>query len=123
MITKLESLLEKTLKDTQRAREGLLELEKLRTENMELQEVLRNGNGAPVYGKGGPLSGEYMKPYQGVGGGSEVDRLRNEVALLENLVAELRAELKNKRPTTPGTMGGNNGGDWEDVKIDLEVRL
>jgi hypothetical protein len=36
VITKLETLLEKTLKDTQRAREGMIELEKLRTENLEL---------------------------------------------------------------------------------------
>jgi K+/H+ antiporter YhaU regulatory subunit KhtT len=36
VIAKLESLLEKTLKDTQHAREGMLELEKLRTENIEL---------------------------------------------------------------------------------------
>jgi hypothetical protein len=32
----LEALLEKTLKDTQRARDGMIELEKLRTENLEL---------------------------------------------------------------------------------------
>jgi len=37
VIAKLEGLLEKTLKDTQQAREGMLELDKLRTENMELQ--------------------------------------------------------------------------------------
>ena len=36
VISKLEGLLEKTLKDTQSAREVLLEMEKLRTENMEL---------------------------------------------------------------------------------------
>ncbi len=36
VISKLEGLLEKTLKDTQRARDGMLELEKLRTENLEL---------------------------------------------------------------------------------------
>jgi hypothetical protein len=28
----------------------------------------------------------------------EVDKLRREVAMLESLVAELREELKNKRP-------------------------
>lgn len=36
VIVKLESLLERTLKETQRAREGVLELEKLKTENLEL---------------------------------------------------------------------------------------
>lgn len=37
VIVKLEALLDKTLKETQRARDGVLELEKLKTENMELQ--------------------------------------------------------------------------------------
>lgn len=36
VIGKLEVLLEKTLKDTQKARDGMLELEKLRTDNIEL---------------------------------------------------------------------------------------
>jgi len=36
VIAKLEALLEKTLKDTQHAREGMLELEKLRTQNIEM---------------------------------------------------------------------------------------
>ncbi len=43
MISKLEVLLEKTLKDTQKARDGMLELEKLRTENIELQTALNKG--------------------------------------------------------------------------------
>ena len=30
------------MKDTQRARDGMLELEKLRTENLELQSALKN---------------------------------------------------------------------------------
>lgn len=37
VIVKLEALLDKTLKETQRAREGILELEKLKTENLALQ--------------------------------------------------------------------------------------
>jgi len=36
VIVKLEALLDKTLKETQRAREGILELEKLKTENLDL---------------------------------------------------------------------------------------
>ena len=37
--------------------------------------------------------------------------------MLESLVAELREELKNKRPQTAGHA------DWEDEKIEFEVRL
>ena len=38
----MEALLQKTMKDTQRAREGVLELEKLKTENLQLQSKFRD---------------------------------------------------------------------------------
>jgi len=44
VMAKLQALLEKTLKDTQRAREGMIELDKLRTENLELQRVVKDAN-------------------------------------------------------------------------------
>lgn len=37
---------------------------------------------------------------------------------MENLVQELRQELRNKRPMTAN---GNN--DWEDEKIAMEVNI
>lgn len=98
VIAKLEALLEKTLKDTQRARDGMLELEKLRTENIELQQALKQN--ATSFADS-----------------DEMDRLRREISLLESLVSELREELKNKRPQSAGQT------DWEDEKIDYEVRL
>lgn len=110
VITKLETLLEKTLKDTQRARDGVLELEKLRTENLELQQALKSGGGPQQYG---------MAKKGDMGDSDEVHRLRGEVQLLEGLVSELRAELKNKRPQTPT---GGPLGDWEDQRIDMEVK-
>jgi len=51
VIVKLETLLDKTLKETQRAREGVLELEKLKTENLELQGALRNEQVAGAQGE------------------------------------------------------------------------
>lgn len=79
MIAKLEALLEKTLKDTQNAREGMLELERLRTENIELQKAVKDAN------FGNRESGD-------------LQRYRDEIAMLENMVQELWDELKNKRP-------------------------
>jgi hypothetical protein len=87
----------------------MLELEKLRSENLELQQTLKQGypqQPSNKYGGSDMLSAD------------EGNRLRKEVHLLENLVHELRAELKNKRPQT-----ANANQDWEDEKIDLEVRL
>ena len=81
----------------------MLELEKLRTENLGLQHSLQKGGG------GGPLTGSSNKN----------ERLNRDVNLLENLVSELRAELKNKRPQT----SSGNTNDWEDEKIEMEVRL
>lgn len=76
----------------------MLELEKIRTENLELQSALKNNMMAAK-------------------DSDEADRLRQEVRMLESLVAELREELKNKRPQTAGQH------DWEDEKVDLEIRL
>jgi hypothetical protein len=76
----------------------MLELEKLRTENLELQSALKNNLMS-------------MKDQD------DSDRLRQEIRMLESLVAELREELRNKRPQTAGQQ------DWEDEKIDFEVRL
>jgi hypothetical protein len=100
-------LLEKTLKDTQKARDGMLELEKLRTDNIELQNALNKGIG---YGKGGGQSN-----YES----DENDQLRREVHLMENLVQELRQELRNKRPMT----ANGNDGNWEDERIEMEVKM
>jgi len=47
VIVKMENMLSKTLKDTARVREGMLELEKLKTENLELQARLQN-EGVPI---------------------------------------------------------------------------
>ena len=41
----MEALLQKTMKDTQRAREGVLELEKLKTENLQLQNKFKDDYG------------------------------------------------------------------------------
>lgn len=83
----------------------MLELEKLRTENLELQHVLKGS------GKGSNNAGYGYE-------NDEVPRLRSEINLLENLVQELRAELKNKRPVTPQQQysagGGSGPADWED---------
>ena len=49
----MEILLEKTLKDTQKARDGMLELEKLRTENIELQQALNKGSQSINYAGAG----------------------------------------------------------------------
>lgn len=105
VISKLEVLLEKTLKDTQKARDGMLELEKLRTENIELQSALNKG-GSGAMNKGYAYDSD------------ENDRLHRELQLMENLVQELRQELRNKRPMTAN---GNN--DWEDEKIEMEVYI
>ena len=43
--------------------------------------------------------------------------MRREISLLESLVAELREELRNKRPMSAGNQ------DWDDEKIEFEVKL
>ena len=83
----------------------MLELEKLRTENIELQTALN---------KGGSQAMNKSYAYES----DENSRLRHELQLMESLVEELRQELRNKRPmTATGTH------DWEDEKIEMEVAI
>ena len=48
VIGKLEKIMEQTLKDTQKSRNALVELEKLRTENYDLQKKLKQMAFGPV---------------------------------------------------------------------------
>ena len=48
VIAKLEKLMESTLKDTQKARGAILELEQVKTENMNLQKQLKEMAFGPV---------------------------------------------------------------------------
>lgn len=104
VISKLEKILERTLKDTQAARESAQELEKLKTENLELQRRLKES----AYG------GKDMN-----------EQSRQEVRRLERLVQELNEQLRSKRPDTrDNRSGGSNGGALDDgERIRLEVDL
>jgi hypothetical protein len=85
VIVKLENLLNKTMSDNNRQKESLMELETLRTENLKLQNELKNLviNTAPgVLGKGNP----------------ELEKYKRECARLEKIVNELRSDLNSKRP-------------------------
>jgi len=92
--------MEQTLKDTQKARNSVVELEKLRSENLELQQRLKH----MAFGPGNE--------------NSELERYKMESMKLENLVAELKEELKSKRPMTSG-----GSADWDRDRIEFEVKL
>lgn len=91
--------MEATLKDTQKARNAVIEMEKLKTENQTLQRRLKN----QVYGGDKEFS--------------EVKQHKKEVESLQRLVEDLREELKSKRPTT------SHGNEWEKEKSEMEVML
>lgn len=85
LIQKLESLLNRTMAENERQKDGLLELEQLRTENMKLQKELKDivVNATPgVIGKGN----------------IELEKYKKEVKKLEKIVLSLREELNSKRP-------------------------
>ena len=101
VINKLETLLNKTVRDTKSAREDVLELEKLKTENLGLQKEIRQG----------------MRSQIGTGH-DDLDRYREEISSLENQVAKLERELNSKRPYS----SKGEDGDWVMEKIEFEVR-
>ena len=97
VISKLEKLLDKTLKDSQLARESVQELERLRTENLELQKrIIEN-----AYGGQGNEQG------------------KQEIRRLERLVQELKEQLRSKRPDTRDFQG-DDGGDLMRLEVDLQ---
>jgi chromosome segregation ATPase len=101
VIAKLEALLNKTVKDTKQSRQDVLELEKLKTENLQLQKELK----ASAIQKGDSSP--------------DIERYRREIARLEDQIAQLQKELRERREA-----GGNRKEeDWEMDKIELEVKL
>ena len=81
VIHKLEKLLEATMKDSEKASRRVVELERLKSENLGLKNKLKE----MAYGDRES---------------EQVERYRDEIRKLERIRNELVEELKNKRPTT-----------------------
>lgn len=96
VIEKLEKLMEQTLQDTQKARSAQLELESLRTENYSLSSKLKMGYG---------------------GDSEQIDKQKMEIMKLEKIIADLREEIKNKRPVSQGAA------QWENDRQEYEIKL
>lgn len=97
VISKLEKILDKTLKDTQMARESVQELERLRTENLELQRRIKEN----AYG----------------GQGNE--QSKQEVRRLERLVQELKEQLRSKRPDTRDL---NRDDEMDRIRLEVDLQ-
>ena len=85
VIVKMEDLLKKTLNDNEKQKESLLELEQLREFNMKLQKELKEFvvmTTPGVLGKGNV----------------ELEKSKNEIQRLQQLVDELKGILHNKKP-------------------------
>ena len=85
VIMKMEGLLKKTMNESERQKESLMELEALRTENLKLQKELKDFvvNATPnVIGKNN----------------YELEKSKKEIIRLNDLINELQNELRNKRP-------------------------
>ena len=104
VIKKLETLLSKTVNESKKQKESLLELEQLRTENLKLQRELKDiviNTNPGVIGKTNPVIENYKK----------------EIKKLENQVRSLQEELNSKRPIS------SNKKDMQNNIVDLEVQL
>jgi predicted nucleic acid-binding Zn-ribbon protein len=104
VITKYEGLLKKTMNDSNKQKESLLELEQLRTENMKLQKELKDliiNIPSGTLGKPNP----------------ELDRYKREVDKLESVIRELQEDLRSKRP-----LSTNQKGMQKEI-LELEVKF
>ena len=82
---KMEEILKKTMNESKRQKESLMELEQLRTENLKLQKELKDFvvNATPgVLGKNN----------------EELEKSKKEIYRLNQLIQELQNELRSKRP-------------------------
>jgi len=100
VINKLELLLSKTIKDVKQPKKDMLELEKLKTENLELQKEL----------KANTIQRPEINP--------DVERYRKKITQLEEEVTSLQKQLQDKRVKMP-----NDNEEYEKEKIELEVKL
>jgi len=100
VISKLELLLDKTIKDVKEPKEKMLEFEKLRLENIELKEKLKPSK----------IQRSEINP--------DVERYRKEITQLEEQVTGLQKQLQDKRVKTP-----NDSEQYDREKIELEVKL
>jgi hypothetical protein len=92
VIQKYETLLKKTVNDSNRQKESLLELEQLRTENLKLQKELKDLiiNSVPgTVGKTNP----------------EIEKYKKEVDKLQKIITNLQDELSNRRPLSTDQKG------------------
>lgn len=101
VISKLEKILDRTLKDTQSARETAQELEKLKTENLELQRRLKDS---------------------AYGGKDANEQSRQEIRRLERLVQELNEQLRSKRPDTREIRTGTPLQDNERIRLEVDLQ-
>eukprot|EP00826_Nyctotherus_ovalis_P060262 TRINITY_DN8434_c0_g6_i3.p1 TRINITY_DN8434_c0_g6~~TRINITY_DN8434_c0_g6_i3.p1 ORF type:complete len:253 (+),score=71.36 TRINITY_DN8434_c0_g6_i3:73-831(+) len=98
VIGKLETLLSRTIKDTKQPKKEILELEKLKTENLQLQKELKSS----------AVHRSDINP--------DIERYRREIARLEEQVASLQSQGK-------GGKAAEGDEEWEMEKIELEVKL
>jgi hypothetical protein len=87
VIVKMEGLLKKTMNESERQKECLMEMDVLKMENTKLQRELKDyvvTNDVTVIGKGNV----------------ELEKARAELKRLQLLASELRSDLRSKRPMT-----------------------
>ena len=87
VIVKMEGLLKKTMNESERQKECLMEMDVLKMENTKLQRELKDyvvTNDVTVIGKGN----------------AELEKARAELKRLQLLASELRNDLRSKRPMT-----------------------
>ena len=84
VIIKMEGILKRTMTESERQKDSLLELEQLRTENLKLQKELKDMvvNNTPGV----------------IRGNAEFEKSKKEIERLQKLVNELTEDLRNKRP-------------------------
>lgn len=88
VIAKLEKLLQKSVQDSNKHREGLLELEKLKTENLNLQNDLKKILTKNTITRGNAFNEENQM---------DIEKYRNEISRLEKIIKDMQGKLANNK--------------------------
>jgi len=112
VIIKLEKLLKNSIEDVDKHKRDILELEKLKTENLNLQTELRNYLFKNTINEGIAQNNII-----------DIDKYRNEISRLENLVKNMQDRLaKKKNYVNNKLMSINSKENSKNNMMELEIK-
>jgi len=115
VISKLEKLVKKSIDESNKHKEDMFELEKLKTENLNLQNELKN-----YLIKNTISDGTAFNPHSNL----DIDKYRNEISRLENIIKQMQMKLTSNKndlhPNKINRLNSNNNNDKDIIELEIK---